>query len=60
MEFWSNRSIAELAQAQKVVPLKDPSVLAGGIPDDEDVDAFLNEIYTARRNQINLAPVLHE
>lgn len=47
--FAANRSIAELAQIQKVVPLGNPSILAGGIPDDEDVDDFLAEIYTARK-----------
>lgn len=47
--FAANRSIAELAQIQNVGPLTDPSILAGGIPDDEDVDDFLAEIYTARK-----------
>jgi hypothetical protein len=47
--FAADRSLAELAQIQKVGPLKDPSVLAGGIPDDEDLDEFLNDIYSARR-----------
>ncbi len=47
--FAADRSIAELAQIQSVVPLKDPSILAGGIPEDEDLDEFLNDIYTARR-----------
>jgi hypothetical protein len=47
--FAADRSIAELAQIQRVVPLKDASTLEGGIPEDEDLDEFLNEIYTARR-----------
>ena len=37
-------SIAELAEVQNVKPLADPSVLAGGIPNDQDVDEFLGEI----------------
>lgn len=47
--FAANRTIAELAQIQKVMPLRDPSMLKGGIPDDEDVDEFLDEIYRARK-----------
>lgn len=47
--FAADRSIAELAKIQKVAPLKDLSTLAGGIPDEENLDDFLNEIYTARR-----------
>jgi hypothetical protein len=47
--FAADRSIADLAQIQKVTPLKDASTLAGGIPEEEDLDAFLNDIYTARR-----------
>lgn len=47
--FAVDRSIAELAQIQKVAPLRDLSMLAGGIPDDENLDEFLNEIYTARK-----------
>ena len=47
--FFSAPSITELAALQKVSPLRDVSVLSGGIPIDEDVDEFLNDIYTARR-----------
>jgi hypothetical protein len=42
--FQANHSIPELAAMQGVKPLTDPSVLHGGIPEDEDVDEFLTEI----------------
>jgi hypothetical protein len=32
-----------------VTPLSDVSVLSGGIPKDEDVDEFLDEIYSSRK-----------
>jgi predicted transcriptional regulator len=48
-DFFASQSIAELAAMQKVKTLKDLSVLAGGIPDDEDVDELVDEIYAARR-----------
>jgi hypothetical protein len=47
--FFANPSIGELAALQKVKPLKDVSVLSGGIPDDEDVDKLVEEIYAARK-----------
>ncbi|MFI5113684.1 MAG: hypothetical protein ACHP7J_00965 [Terriglobales bacterium] len=47
--FFANPSIEELAVLQKVKPLKDMSVLSGGIPDDEDVDKLVEGIYTARK-----------
>ena len=46
--FFANPSLADLITASNARPLNDPSVLAGGIPDDEDVDAMLKEIYEAR------------
>jgi hypothetical protein len=46
--FFANRSIQELAKMQKVTALKDISVLEGGIPEDEDVDRLVEEIYAAR------------
>jgi hypothetical protein len=48
-DFFAGASLAELAASQKVKPLKDVSKLAGGFPDDEDIDAFLREIYNARK-----------
>lgn len=46
--FLEGKSIKELAQSQGVGPAKDISVFAGGIPDDEDVDEMLEEIYRLR------------
>jgi hypothetical protein len=48
-QFFAGTSIEELARAQNVAPLKDPGVLSGGIPEDEDVEDLLREIYNARR-----------
>lgn len=47
--FFQDSRLAELADMQKTKPLKDPGVLAGAIPSDTDVDAFLEEIYEARK-----------
>lgn len=47
--FFANPSIGELAAVQKVKPLVDISALAGGIPDDEDLDALIEGIYGARK-----------
>lgn len=41
-------SLDQLARLQGVDPLRDPSVLAGGWPDDDDVDETLAEIYRQR------------
>lgn len=47
--FFAESSLSELASLQKVKPIKDMSTFASGFPDDEDIDAFLEEIYSARR-----------
>jgi len=47
--FFQDASLAQLAELQRVKPLKDPSSLAGAIPADVDVDAFLETIYTVRK-----------
>ena len=47
--FFSNKNLDELADVQNVRPLKDPSKLVGGFPADEDLDAFLREIYESRK-----------
>lgn len=47
-DFFVGKSLAELAHEQGVGPVKDISVFAGGIPDDEDVDELLDEIYRMR------------
>ncbi len=46
--FFQPKSIQELTQDQGVEPVKDISVFAGGIPEDEDVDEMLAEIYRSR------------
>jgi hypothetical protein len=47
--FFANPSISDLMAANNVQPLNDLSVLAGGIPPDEDVDEMLRVIYDARK-----------
>ena len=47
-EFHSGRSIQQLAEAQGVEPLSNPKVLVGGWPEGEDVDEFLEDIYSNR------------
>jgi hypothetical protein len=47
-DFFAGKSLSELAQSQGVGPVEDISVFAGGIPDDEDVDEMLEEIYRLR------------
>ena len=42
------KSIAELIREQGVKPF-DPKVFEGGFPPGEDIDAFLDTIYRARR-----------
>ncbi len=46
--FFEGKSLQELAQSQGVGPVKDISVFAGGIPEDEDIDEMLAEIYRLR------------
>ncbi len=46
--FYEGRTIGELAQCQGVGAVNDVSVFAGGIPDDEEVDEMLEEIYRLR------------
>jgi hypothetical protein len=47
-DFFVGKSILELAQSQGVVPVEDIGVFAGGIPDEENVDEMLDEIYRQR------------
>ena len=42
------KSITELIREQGVKPF-DPKAFEGGFPPDEDIDAFLDTIYRARR-----------
>ncbi len=48
-EFFTSRTIEELAKIQGVKPLKNPADLMGGWPADEDVDEFLEYVYQERR-----------
>jgi len=47
-DFFTEKSIRELAREQDVGPVKDIRIFAGVIPDDEDVDEMLDEIYRLR------------
>lgn len=47
--FFLNSSIEDLARIQGILPLHDPGVLSGGIPEDEDLGELLRDIYSARR-----------
>ena len=47
-DFFKGKSIGELAREQGVGPIKDIRVFAGVIPDDDDVDEMLAEIYRLR------------
>jgi len=47
-EFHSGKSLEQLAEAQGVAPLVNPKILVGGWPEGEDVDEFLEDIYSSR------------
>jgi len=47
-DFFASPSLEQLAQAQGVKPLTNPSCLIGGWPEEEDVDQFLRETYQSR------------
>ena len=47
-DFFAQRSMEQLAEIQGVKPLKNPKTFAGAWPADQDVDAFLEEIYSSR------------
>jgi hypothetical protein len=47
--FFAESSLTELAAKQKTKPLKDIANFASGFPPDEDIDEFLEEIYSARK-----------
>ncbi len=46
--FFEPKTLKELAREQGVRPVKDISVFAGGLPEDEDIDEMLEEIYRLR------------
>jgi hypothetical protein len=43
--FVAPYSFEDLAHLHGVKPLEDISILAGGFPEDEDINEFLNDIY---------------
>jgi hypothetical protein len=47
-DFHLGRTIEQLAEAQGVEPLRNPRVLVGGWPEVEDIDLFLEDIYSSR------------
>jgi hypothetical protein len=47
-EFYSGRSLEQLAEAQGTAPLTNPRVLVGGWPEGDDLDEFLEDIYSSR------------
>jgi hypothetical protein len=46
--FFRGWSLDQLARLQGVDPVRDPASLAGGWPDDDDVDEMLADIYGQR------------
>jgi len=48
-QFFLNSPIEDLARVQGILPLHDPGVLSGGIPENEDLGELLRDIYSARR-----------
>lgn len=46
--FFAESPLASLAAVQKVRPTRDFTTLRGGFPDDENIDKFLDEIYSRR------------
>lgn len=49
--FFNGSSIEELARMQGVGPIADSSILAGGWPDDEDVEEFIAETTATDREK---------
>jgi hypothetical protein len=48
-DFYRELGLGRLAEMQEVRPMRDPSVPVGAIPADQDVDEFLERIYSARK-----------
>jgi hypothetical protein len=46
--FFTGWTFDQLVRMQAIEPLKDAKALAGGWPDDEDLDKVLDEIYEQR------------
>ena len=47
-DFFAGKSLSELAREQGVGPVTDIGVFSGGLPEDEDIDEMLEEIYRLR------------
>lgn len=47
-DFYTGHSLEQLAKAQGVEPLDNSKTLAGGWPEGEDEDEFLEDIYSSR------------
>lgn len=47
-EFFEGKSLEELAVAQGIQPLGSVGILAGGWPEDDDVEDALKELYQDR------------
>jgi hypothetical protein len=47
-DFFNRGSIEQLAEVQGIKPIENPKTLAGEWPADQDLDAFLEEIYSNR------------
>ncbi len=47
-DFFTSRTLEQLAEAQGVHPLTNPKELVGGWPSDENVDEFVEAIYESR------------
>jgi hypothetical protein len=46
--FFAHPTFEQIAQHQGVEPLRDPGQLAGGFPDEVDIEEMLDEIYRTR------------
>jgi hypothetical protein len=49
--FLTPHSFEELARLQRVKPLENVNILAGGFPDGENFDEFLDDIYSHRESR---------
>jgi hypothetical protein len=46
--FFAHPTFDQLVRQQAIKPLRDPGQLAGGLPDDFDIDEMVEDIYRAR------------
>lgn len=47
-DFFIAKSLQQLAGAQGVSPISNPRALAGGWPEADDIDSFLEDVYSGR------------